>query len=213
MAVSESERDASLPTSAIDSRITSTSGSFNSRGEHAAFAACPRAMQPKPQRAARVKPHLTMRPKLRFVRSPPLRHLARGSGVAYSWRALRSNEPSGGALRRAAFSAANEECEPTSDVPCRRAASDRSPPRRGQNRFLRRPVKGAGIPGSERLSSTSASRPPEGNWDGSVSGSNAPHALAFAKTSDASPPPLPCASPHRPGFRRSFARSTRRLSS
>lgn len=144
--------------------ITSTNGSFNSRGEPAAFAASPRAMQPKPQRAARVKPHLTMRPKLRFVRSPPLHHLARGSGVACSWRALRSKEPSGGALRRAAFSAANEECEPTSDAPCHRAASDRSPPLRGQNRFPRRPVKGAGFPGSERLSSTSASRFPERNW-------------------------------------------------
>lgn len=127
MAALASEGDASLPTSAIDSRITSTNGSFNSRGESTACAADPRAMQPKPQRAARVSPHLTMRPQLRFVRSPPCIILDAGFGR----RLFLAGSSIEGALERrpsrTAFSAAGEECEPTSDVPCRRAASDQRP--------------------------------------------------------------------------------------
>jgi hypothetical protein len=123
--------------------------------------AASRATEPRPQHTTRVKAPLTLRSQLRPTRSRRTRVSRRGFGLrtflvgsSDRWTLVRRPVAT-------AFSAADEECESTSDVPCRRSRKKAETPFDiDQDRFHRRLVKDDGFSGPERLPSTSARSAP-----------------------------------------------------
>lgn len=105
--------------------------------------AASRATEPRPQHTARVKAQLTLRLQLRPIRSRRIRVSRRGFGLRTF---LVGSSDRWTLVRRpiaTAFSAADEEGESTSDVPCRRSRKRAETPfGTDQDRFHRRLVKG-----------------------------------------------------------------------